>query len=203
MLTVYHAPMSRSVRIRWLLEELGLPYEVATRPLAELKRPDYLAIHPMGKVPTLHDDGAGRDVKIFESGAIVQYLLETYGKGRLEPAIGTPERPYFLQWLHFSEATLTPPLGEIAQHTVIRPEAERIAAVVPDARRRAKAAISLVENALAGSTWLLSEFSAADVMLGYSLALASFMKLIDDDTPNARAYLDRCRARPAFKAATA
>ena len=200
MVTLYHAPLSRSVRVRWLLEELGIPYQLETRKLGELKAPEHLAVHPLGKVPALKDG----PLVLLESGAIVQYLLENYGDGRLEPKIGSPERPAFLQWLHFSEATLAPPLGEILQHTLIRPEAERIPAVVPDATKRAGNALAVVERALAGRDFLLGEFSAADVMMGYSVLLASFVKLVTDATPNASAYLARCRARPAFqRAATA
>lgn len=198
MITLYHAPLSRSVRVRWLLEELAIPHVLETRKLGELKTPEYLALHPLGKVPTLVDDG----LVLFESGAIVQYLLEQYGKGRLEPKIGSPERPLFLQWLHFAEATLAPPLGLIVQHTLIRPEAERIAAVVPDARRLAGNALALVERALAGRDWLLSGFSAADVMLGYSVFLANLVGVVTDATPNVKAYLARCQERPAFRRAT-
>lgn len=199
MITLYHAPMSRSLRVRWLLEELAIPYKLETRNLGQLKTPDYLAVHPLGKVPAIVEDG----LVMFESGAIVQYLLEKYGDGRLEPKVGSPERPAFLQWLHFAESTLTPPLGEIAQHTLIRPEAERIPAVVPDAAKRAGNALGVVERALAGRSWLLPEFSAADVMMGYSVALANFMKLVTDATPNVKAYLARCQARPAFQKASA
>ena len=199
MITLYHAPMSRSVRVRWLLEELAIPYQLELRKLGQLKEPDYLAVHPMGKVPAIRDG----DLVLFESGAIVQYVLETYGGGRLEPKRGSPERPLFLQWLHFAEATVTPPLGDLVQHTLLRPEAERIAALVPDATKRAGNALALVDRALAGRSWLLSDFSAADVMLGYSVALASFVKLVSDATPNVKAYLARCRERPAFQKATA
>lgn len=199
MITLYHAPMSRSVRVRWLLEELEIPYALETRRLGQLKTPEHLTIHPLGKVPAIVDDG----VVLFESGAIVQYLLEKYGAGRLEPKIGSPERPAFLQWLHFAEATLTPPLGLIAQHTLIRPEAERIPAIVPDAIKGFGNALAVVERALAGRSWLLSELSAADVMLGYSLALANLLGVVTDATPNAKNYLARCQQRPAFQKAIA
>jgi glutathione S-transferase len=195
VITVYHAPMTRSVRVRWLLEELGLPHEVAARARAELKEPEHLALHPLGKVPVLRDG----DLVLFESGAIVQYLLETYGHGRLEPARGSHERPAFLQWSHFAEASLMPPLGQIVQHTRIRPPEERIAAVVTDATRVASLALRVVEEALAGRDWLVREFSAADVMMGYGVALANLLRLLTDDFPNLQGYLARCEARPAFR----
>lgn len=209
MITLYHAPMSRSLRVRWLLEELAIPYQLEIRKLAELKTPEYLALHPLGKVPSIRDDAAGDgaagdgELVLFESGAIVQYLLETYGKGRLEPKRGSPLRPAFLQWLHFAEAGMTPPLGLIVQNTLIRPEAERISAIVPDAIKGAGNALAVAERALAGRDWLLSEFSAADVMMGYSVLLANFVKLVTDATPNLKAYLTRCQERTAFQRATA
>ena len=207
MITLYHAPMSRSLRVRWLLEELAIPYQLETRKLAELKTPEYLALHPLGKVPSIRDDAGGDDAAgdgdlvLFESGAIVQYLLESYGNGRLEPKRGSPERPKFLQWLHFAEASVAPQLGLIVQNTLIRPEAERIAAIVPDATKAANNALAVVERALAGRDWLLREFSAADVMMGYSVLLANFVKVVTDATPSLRAYLARCQERPAFQRA--
>lgn len=199
MITLYHAPMSRSLRVRWLLEELAIPYQLETRKLAELKTPEYLALHPLGKVPSIRDG----ELVLFESGAIVQYLLESYGNGRLEPKRGSPERAHFLQWLHFAEASMAPLLGLIVQNTLIRPEAERISAIVPDAIKGAANALAVAERALAGRNWLLSEFSAADVMMGYSVLLANFVKLVTDATPNLKAYLARCQERPAFRKATA
>jgi glutathione S-transferase len=198
VITLYHAPMSRSVRVRWLLEELGLPHQVETRALAELKQPEHVALHPLGKVPVLVDG----DLVLLESGAIVQYLLESYGHGRLEPKLGSPERPAFLQWIHFAEATLTPPLGLLAQHTLIRRPEDRIPAIVPDATRLANSALQVVDAALDGREWLTGEFSAADVMMGYSISLANLFKLVTDELPNVKAYLARCSARPAFRRST-
>jgi glutathione S-transferase len=199
VITLHHVPLSRSLRVRWLLEELGLPYELVTRSFADLKRPEHLALHPLGKVPVLQDG----DLVIYESGAILQHLLERYGAGRLEPKPGTPERALFWQWFHFSEATLTPPLGLIVRHSVLLPEAERIPAVADFARQGASDAFAVVERALAGRAWLLSEFSAADVMLGYSVKLARLLRVVGDATPNLCAYLVRCEERPACRRALA
>jgi glutathione S-transferase len=196
-ITLQHVPFSRSLRVRWLLEELGLPYELATRSFAELRRPEHLALHPLGKVPVLSDGG----VVLFESGAILQYLLERYGGGRLEPKPGAPERAPYLQWFHYAEASVTPPLGLIVRHTALLPEAERIPALVESARVEARRVLAPVERALAGQSWLLPEFSAADVMMGYSVKLASLLRLIDAATPNLAAYLARCEERPAWQRA--
>jgi glutathione S-transferase len=199
MITLYHAPFSRSLRVRWLLEELGLEYRLETRSFPELKRPEHLALHPLGKVPALTDG----EIVLFESGAILQHLLERYGEGRLEPKPGTKERALFWQWFHYAEASVTPPLGLIVRHTVLLPEAERIPAVAAGARAQTRETLAPVERALEGRSWLLPEFSAADVMMGYSVKLASLMRLLDAATPNLAAYLARCEERPAYKRAAA
>ena len=199
MLTLHHVPLSRSLRVRWLLEELGLPYRLEVRGFADLRRPEHLALHPLGKVPVLEDG----DVVLFESGAIVQHLLERYGEGRLEPKPASPERARFLQWLHYAEATITPPLGWIVRHSMLLPEDERIPAVVEQARAQATLALAPVERALAGRSWLLAEFGAADVMMGYSVKLATLLRLLGDAHPNLAAYLARCEERPAWRRAAA
>jgi glutathione S-transferase len=199
MITLVHVPLSRSLRVRWLLEELALPYQLEVRSFAELRRPEHLALHPLGKVPVLLDG----DVTLFESGAILQHLLERHGGGRLEPKPGSAERSLFWQWFHYAEATLTPPLGLVVRHTVLAPEAERIPAVAEWGRARAAQALAPVERALAGRSWLLPEFSAADVMMGYSVRLASLLRLLGDAHPNLSAYLARCEERPAYARAAA
>jgi glutathione S-transferase len=199
VLTLHHAPLSRSLRVRWLLEELALPYRLETRSFADLRRPEHLALHPLGKVPVFADG----NVVLFESGAIVQHLLERYGEGRLEPKRGSPERALFLQWLHYAEATVTPPLGLVVRHTVLLPEAERIPAVAEQARAQVAQVLAPVERALAGRAWLLTEFGAADIMMGYSVKLASLLRLLGDAHPNLTAYLARCEERPAWRRAAA
>jgi glutathione S-transferase len=201
MIRLYHAPLARSLRVRWLLEELGVAYELAPMQIsaASLRTPEYLTIHPLGKVPAIRDG----DLTLFESGAILQYVLETYGKGRLEPAPGSAERPLYWQWFHFAEATLAPPLGQIAQHSFLRPEAERITALVPDARQRAGDALGVVEAALAGRDHLVGPFTAADVMMGYSVKLAKLVGCLGGAHPRLTAYLERLEARPALQRALA
>ena len=197
MLTLYYAPRTRAVRVRWLLEELGLPHElrrVAFKPPTKPFTQDV----PLGKIPVIEDG----DVTICESGAIVEYVLERYGNGRLAPAIGSPLRGEFLQWLHFAEATAFPPLGIIVWHTLFRQDADQVPSVIASARERADAALEFVEKALAGKTYLLGDdFSAADVMMGFTLAAARDLGVLDERYPLLNTYLVRLEARPAFRAA--
>src|ERR1041384_1272784 len=118
MIKLYHAPFTRSIRVLWLLEELGVPYELERVAFQPPKHP-FSQPTPYGKVPAIADG----DVEMIESGAIVEYGPERYGKGKLAPAPGSPERGPFLQWLHFAEATALPPVGDIVRHTLFKPEA--------------------------------------------------------------------------------
>lgn len=200
MITLYHAPRSRSVRIYWLLEELGVPYEVKipfSSPTAP-KSPEYLKLNPLGKVPTIEDG----DLAMFESGAIVEYLIEKYGKGRFAPAPGTPERGKYLQWIHFGEATAAPPLADIVVHTLFKPEAERLPAVVEDGKRRVGLVLGVLDKELVGKDYLLgSEFTGADIMVGYALFLMKLLGLMSDEYPNVVAYLARLQQRPGLQKA--
>lgn len=200
MITVYHAPRARSVRIIWTLEELGVPYEVNAMPFTPeaLKSDTYLRVHPLGKVPAIRDG----DVRLFESGAIVEYLVERYGNGRLAPAPNTPARPDYLQWMHFAEGTAMPPISELAQHTMFKPEAERVPSVVADARARIAAWLPVVEAALAGRDYLCgAEFTAADVMMGYTALLPKWFGMLGEPHANLHAWLARLEARPALQKA--
>jgi glutathione S-transferase len=198
MIRLYHAPRTRSIRVLWLLEELGLPFELVT---IEYRPPvtPFAQQTPSGKFPTLVDD----ETVMFESGAIVEYLLERYGQGRLGPRAGEPGRGVFLQWLHFAEATLLPPLIEILRHTLLKPEAERIPAVVADAKVRAAVTLDVLERALRDREYLLgADFSAADIMMGYGVQWAVTMGLLGN-SPNLLAYHDRLSSRPALQKALA
>jgi glutathione S-transferase len=198
VLKLYHAPLTRSVRIYWLLEELGLPYELVK---TEFKPPgsgSFVQATPAGKFPTLQDGS----VTMFESGAILEYVLERYGKGRLAPEPGTPERAPYLQWLHFAESTAFPPVGYIARHTLFERNAEKIPEVMAGYRSTLDAALDVLERALEGRDYLLgSELSGADVMMGYTLQTAKWLGVLGEGRPNVQAYLARLAARPAFQKA--
>jgi glutathione S-transferase len=147
----------------------------------------------MGKFPALEDG----PIVMIESGAIVEYLLEQYGAGRLGPRAGEPGRAAFLQWLHFAEATLLPPVLEVLRHTLLKPEAERIAAVVTDGRARTGRTLDVLEGELGDKSYLLGdEFTAADIMMAYGLQWAQQFGLLDS-RPKLAAYLQRLLARPA------
>jgi glutathione S-transferase len=134
MLKLYHADRMRSARIYWLLEEVGLSYQLETVGYVPHAVP-FSQHTPLGKFPVLEDG----DLTMMESGAIVEYVLDRYGRGRLAPEHGSHLHGQFLQWIHFAEATLMPPVVEIFRHTRLKPEPERIPAVVIDARARAAA----------------------------------------------------------------
>lgn len=203
MITVHHLENSRSQRVLWLLEELGLPYEVKRyqrHPKTMLAPPELALVHPLGKSPVITDG----EVTVAESGAIVEYLIERYGDGRLAPAPGTPERGTYLQWFHFGEATCLPPLSDLVQHSFLRPEAERIAAMVPDAHARATAWLAVLDRELAGRRHVASEaFSGADIMVGYAVALAKLLGLLGPAHAHVDAYMTRLEARPPFQKAFA
>ncbi len=142
MIKLYFAPRTRSVRILWLLEELGLPYELKRIEFERTSNRFFVQKTPTGKLPTLEDG----EVLMCESGAIVEYLLERYGEGRLAPAPGAPERARFLQWLHFAESTAFPPLGITVWLMQYRDDSEGHGTIVRDARTRAAAAFGYLEK---------------------------------------------------------
>jgi glutathione S-transferase len=202
MLTLYHSPQSRSIRPRWLIEELGVPCEVKLVSLAagDQKKPEYLKLNPNGAVPTLVDG----DLVLWESAAICQYLADKYPEKRLAPAVGTPERGKYYQWIHYAMSGIEPPAVTVFLHTIRLPEAERIPALVDAAKAELGRVTTIVDDALAGREWMLgSQFSAADVMVGSGLVWCQMLGLIGDQYANVPGYLARCAARPALQRASA
>lgn len=201
MLKLHHVPGARSCRVIWLLEELGgIDYALETHRLGDprLRAPEYRRLNPAGKVPTLEDG----DVAFFESGAIVQYLLERHGRGRLEPAVDSPARGPYLQWMHWSEASLMPPLGQINAHKFVLREADRIPQALELARRQFAKVLAQLGDALAGRDYLVEDrFTAADLMAGYGIALARLVDELPPGPPVLHAWFERLAARPAFERA--
>lgn len=202
MLTIFHGANTRSMRVIWLAEELGLPYEIKTIQFLnkEHKEPAYLAIHPLGKLPAIQDG----DLYLHESGAICDYLIAKAGATHLEPKLGTSEYGLCRQWVYFAEATLMVSIGTIAQHTMLRPEEDRIAQVRDEAIENTAQGLSLLESALEGKEYLCgSTFTLADIMTGYDLHLAKMLGQLTDTYPNLISYLARLSARPGFQKAAA
>jgi glutathione S-transferase len=199
MIVIHHLNNSRSQRILWLLEELGLEYRLekySRDPKTNLAPPELRAIHPLGKSPVMQDG----DLILPESGAIIEYLLERYGDGRLAPQPGTPERVRYLYWMHFSEGTLM-------LHLVSRLYLMRVGEAAKAMQDRVEVMIGneldLVEDELGRSSHIAGEeFSAADIQMGFPLEFAVFAGLATDKHAKLRDYLGRMQARPAYRRAT-
>jgi glutathione S-transferase len=212
LITVHHLDKSRSHRVLWLLEELGVPYEVARYardPETLLAPPELKKVHPLGKSPVVVDGG----VTVAESGAIAEYLIDRYGEGRLRPPPGTPERRRYTYWLHFAEGSAMPPLllklvldrirGAKAPFFV-KPVAKAIADRVESGfvRPNLDAQQRFIDDELARDPWFAGpEFSAADIQMGFPMEAAAARAGLDERYPNARSWLARVRARPAFRRA--
>ena len=212
MITVHHLNNSRSQRVLWLLEELGLPYEIkkyqrdATTMLAP---PELTRVHPLGKSPVITEG----DITVAESGAIIEYLLERHGGGRLVPAAGTPERLRYRYWLHFAEGSAMPPLllklifGRIATRAMpffVKPIARAISARVqsdfvdPNLTRQ----LDFMEAELNQTEWFAGpEFSAADIQMSFPLEAAAQRAGLNASRPKLMAFLKKIHARPAYKKA--
>lgn len=198
-LKLYFAPRTRATRPRWLLEELGVPYELVELDLskAEHKQLPYLRIHPLGKVPALVDG----DQIIFESAAICMYLADKFPEKKLAPAVGTPERGQYYQWMVYAGATLEPPISEYANHTQFLPEDKRNPEIAAKAKEQALAAIKAVEHAMLGKMYLVGEkFSAADVVVGAVMRWADSLKLLTN-APDLQSWLYELKSHAAFKKA--
>lgn len=174
MLQIYHAPMTRSLRVIWLCEELGLPYKIIPVDFSPEYRatPEWRALNPTGKVPVMIDNG----ITMFESGAMVQHILNCYADGRLEPIPKSEAHAHFLQWCWFGESTLARPLGEIVNHRREFPKDQAVPQILEEMADRVEVSLQAVAAATAHSQWLIGDtFTAADVMVGYSLHLASLL----------------------------
>lgn len=199
MLKLHFAPNSRAGRIVWLLEELGLPYELnkmAFHP-KDLKSDEHRARHPLGRVPVL-DDG---EITLWESGAIVDYILERYENDGLKPAVSDDSFPAYLQWFHYCEGMVMPSINTIVVHTLLLPEDRRDPVVLGQAQRLLSRSLEPVNGALEGKDYLIGDFSGADVMLGHACFMANRMGCVPEEMTQLKAYVARVAARPAFQTA--
>ncbi len=211
-IVVHHLNNSRSQRVLWLLEELGLPYEVRRYQRdakTMLAPPELRAVHPLGKSPVIEDGG----LKLAESGAILEYLAERYGEGRLAPAAGTPERLRYTYWMHYAEGSAMPPLlmklvfkrlESGPMPFFARPVARGIARRVlgtfiePQIARH----LGYMEGELRERPWFAGdEFSAADIQMSFPLEAAAARGGLDASRPKLMGFLERIHARPAYRRA--
>ena len=196
MLKLHFAPNSRAERILWLLEELELPYELnemAFHP-SDLKSEEHRARHPLGRIPVL-DDG---DIQIWESGAITEYIIEKDKNGGLKPDVQSELFPQYLQWFHYCEGMIMPPMNTIVVHTVLLPPDRRDETVLGQAQRLLTRALEPINVALEGKDYLIGDFSGADIMLGHSCYMSNRMGCVTDEMKNIKAYVERLSSRPAF-----
>jgi glutathione S-transferase len=200
VLTVYHLNESRSIRILWLLEELGVPHRIVRfqRDAARRAPPELAEVHPLGKSPVIQDG----DLVLAESGAIVEYVLERYGGGRLVPRPDTAAWAHYLGWLHFAEGSaMLPLLLELFLGMGLIPggkEGVLGGFVAAELGRQ----LDYVERELGEKEHLLGAFTAADVMMGFPLDLAERQGHLAS-RPRLAAYVQRLRARPAYQRARA
>jgi glutathione S-transferase len=197
---IYYAPNTRAVRIVWLFNELGLPYELETFQLGDrkMRAPEYLAVHPLGRVPALEDDDG---TCLFESGAIVQYVLSKYADGRLQATPSSADFAPYLQWLHYAEGMIMPPVNTIVVETLLLAPEKRNQGNVDRAVKLLGRMLEAVETRLEGRKFLAGEFSGADVMTGHATIVAAKLGADISDKPNVSAYIQRLNARPALAAA--
>lgn len=196
---VHHFKGARSVRLLWMLEELGLAYEVARESIAE-KSDALKRRHPLAKIPCFVDG----DVIIQESTAAVDYLANRYGGGAFAVKPDEADYPLYLQWLHAAEPTLMQPIFMVVAHTMLFPEDKRRPSLAEAGRASAHNVFRWLDRDLKGRDFLAEgRMSAADVALGYACYVGRYSKVLTDDFPEVRRYWDGLKARPAARRALA
>ncbi len=199
MIKLSHAKGSRSVRIIWLFEELGMDYQLDT---LERGKPNkaFSEASIFTKIPAIQDG----DITLTESVAIIQYILQKYGGGGLQPSVDSDDYAMYLQWLNFGESTLIQPIVEILVNTMFRSEENRHQYSIDSGIQSFKKIIQSLDPVLSQQNYLLgSQFSAADIVNGYTLRLANRLQLLDDSEgiENVCDYFRRLEAREAYQKA--
>src|SRR4051812_44232640 len=198
MLVLHHCSDARSFRPLWVLEEMGLPYELRMLPFPpRATAPDYLARNPLGTIPLLEDG----DIRMTESAAICQYLVSRYGPSPLNVAPEEPGYAAFLNGLHFGEATLTFPQTLVLRYRRLEPPERRLAQVAEDYERWFLSRLRKGLGTLDGGFYAAGRFTAADVSIGYALLLAGKLGLDVQFTLDVAAYWARLSARPGYQRA--
>jgi glutathione S-transferase len=196
MLKLHHTPNTRAGRIVWLLEELGLPYELNRLEFSakSLKSDEHRARHPLGRVPVLEDG----EVMIYESGAIVEYIIARHSDGALKPAVDSPRFPHYLQWFHYCEGMVMPPMNTIVVHTMLLPPERRNEETLGQAKRLLTKALEPLNEALNGRDYIVGDLSGADFMIGHASYMSRRLGCMPEELTHLHAYVDRLAARPAF-----
>ncbi len=201
MITLYHCDGARSFRPLWMLEEMGLPYELKMLPFPpRVFAKEYLALNPLGTIPFLVDG----ETKMTESSGICHYLGIKHGPTPLMVGPEDPAYGAFLNWMYFSDATLTFPQTLVLRYTQLEPEERRNPQVAGDYAKWFLGRLRAVEAATANAEALCAgRFTAADIVIGYALRLADTIGLAKDFGPNVAAYWARLQQRDGFKRAVA
>ena len=199
MIKLFHAKGSRSVRIIWLFEELGMDYQLDT---VERGKPNkaFGEASIFAKIPAIQDG----DITLTESVAIIQYILQKYGGGGLQPSVDSDDYAMYLQWLNFGESTLIQPIVEILVNTMFRSEENRHQYSIDSGIQSFKKIVQSLDPVLSQQNYILgSHFSAADIVNGYTLRLANRLQLLDDSEgiENVCDYFRRLEAREAYQKA--
>jgi glutathione S-transferase len=199
MITLYHCYAARSFRPLWMMEELGLPYDLKMLPFPpRVFAKDYLAINPLGTIPYLIDG----ETRMTESSGICHYLGTRYGPTPLVVGVEEPAYGAFLNWMYFSDATLTFPQTLVLRYTQLEPEERRSPQVATDYTKWFLGRLRAVEAAAGKAETLCADrFTAADISVGYALRLADNIGLAKDFGPNVAAYWQRLQERDGFKRA--
>ena len=202
MIDFYTAPTPNGHKVSCTLEAMELEYETHVVNLMEneQKKPEFLAISPNGRIPAIVD----RDVDnlpIFESGAIIDYVLERHKNGGLKPSSDSSEFPFYLQWYHYCEGMVMPPMNQIVVQTILLPPDRRDETVLNQAKNLLAKSLAPVNENLADKDYLIGDFSAADLMLGHSCFMANRLGCVSEEMQNIKDYVARINARPAFQKA--
>ena len=194
---LYYARESRAVRVAWVLEELGLEYDVHKFSLGDrsMREPAYLSLHPMGRVPTLEDG----KIRLFESGAIVQYILEKYGNGRFVPRSNNSNFASYLQWFHYAEGMIMPPMNTLVVETILLPPERRTEVNVKRASKLLNQMLHAVNENLSDKAYLVGpELTAAEFMTGHAVIMSQRLGIDMQDKPYLIEYIKRLETRDAF-----
>ena len=199
MIKLYLTPGTRAGRVAWLLEELEIEYELEVLPFTKegLKSSEHRSRHALGRVPVIEDG----DVTIFESGAIIQYILDRYDSKGLKPEISSEDYPYYLQWFHYCEGMVMPPMNQIVVQTILLPPERRDETVLNQAMNLLSKSLNPVNEYLDNKDYLIGNFSAADCMLGHSCYMANRMKCVNDEMLNIKRYVANIEERTSFQKA--